>query len=319
MSLTVGVDVGGTKIAAGVVDETGKIIEKTRTPTPRDDTSLLRKALADTVAELLTDHEVTGIGVGVAGFVSADRRTLIFAPNLPWRDEPVADLLQEATGLPVVVENDGNAAAWAEFVFGAGRGVPDQLMVALGTGVGGGLILSGELYRGRHGVAAEIGHLGLVRDGRPCNCGRRGCLEEYTSGNALQRAARAAAAHGRAPGLLAAAGADPQRITGRMVTELAQAGDEEAVALFAELADALAVGIGSLVAVLDPGLVLLGGGVSEAGDVLLRPTAAALARELAGGGHRPGPELRIAALGNDAAVVGAAELARHGSPSGASL
>jgi glucokinase len=218
-------------------------------------------------------------------------------------------LLQKAIGLPVVVENDGNAAAWAEFRFGAGKGVPDQLMVAIGTGIGGGLILDGALYRGGHGVAAEIGHLGLVRNGLPCPCGRRGCLEQYASGSALQRQARAAAADGTAPTLLAA-GEDPHSITGAMVTERAQAGDAVAMKLFEECADALGVGIASLVAVLDPRLVILGGGVSEAGDIVLKPTRAALEREVPGGPHRPFPELRLAALGNDAGLIGAADLAR---------
>ncbi len=311
MSLTVGVDVGGTKIAAGVVDTTGTIVEKQRKASPTADEQSLLRVIRELVEELRTRHEITAVGVGAPGFVGADRRTVLFTPNLPWREEPVADLLERELELPVVVENDANAAAWAEHVFGAGRGVPDQLLLTLGTGVGGGLILGGEIYRGGHGVAAEVGHLTVVRDGIPCPCGRHGCLEQYASGSALVREARAAAGSGRAPVLLDAAGGDATAITGAMVTEQARAGTPEAVALFEELADALAIGIGSLVAVLDPDLVLLGGGVSEAGDLVLRPTAAAVARELTGGGHRPGPELRLAALGNDAGLIGAADEARR--------
>lgn len=314
MSLAVGVDVGGTKIAAGVVGEDGAILEKTRVPTPATDPAGLRDAIVAIVADLRSRHEVSGIGLGAAGFVSADRRSIPFSPHLQWSDAPVADLLQEATGIPVVVENDANAAAWAEYVFGAGQGVPDQLMVAIGTGVGGGLILDGELYRGGHGAAAEIGHLGLVRNGRRCKCGRNGCFEEYASGSALQREARAAAAAGSAPKLLAAAGGDPAAVKGKMVTELAHAGEPEALALFADLGDALGVGIASIVAVLDPTLVVIGGGVSVAGEVLLAPTRDALAREWTSRGNRPGPELRIAEMGNDAALVGAADLVRHASP-----
>jgi glucokinase len=249
--------------------------------------------------------------VGAAGFVSADRRSVYFAPNLRWGDEPVAVLLQKAIGLPVVVENDANAAAWAEFRFGAGRGAPDQLTVVLGTGIGGGLILDGELYRGGHGVAGEIGHVGLVRGGLPCPCGRRGCFEQYASGRALQRQARAAAAAGSAPSLLEAAGGDPEAVTGTMVTEQAEAGAQDALALLDDYADALGVGIASLVSVLDPGLVILGGGVSDAGEVLLGPVRAAVGREVAGGDRRPLTELRIAALGNDAGLIGAADLARR--------
>jgi len=246
-----------------------------------------------------------------AGFVTADRRGVFFAPNLDFGEAPLADLLQDALGLPVGVENDGNAAAWAEHRFGAGIGVPDQLTVVLGTGVGGGLILGGELYRGGHGVAAEIGHIGVVRDGIPCNCGRRGCLEQYASGVALQRDARLAAAAGRAPALLEAAGGDPAEVTGRMVTEAAQAGDPDALELFALYADSLGVGLASLVAVLDPSVVILGGGVSEAGEVLLAPTRRALERQITGAGHRPYPELRTAKMGNDAGLIGAADLARR--------
>lgn len=311
MTYAVGVDVGGTKIAAGVVDEQGVIVEKVRVPSPSSDAASLRAAIAGLVADLRQRHDITAVGVGAAGFVKADRRGVYFAPHLDWGTEPVADLLQAVVGLPVVVENDGNAAAWAEHRFGAGRGVPDQLMLVLGTGVGGGLILDGRLYRGGHGVAAEVGHLGLVRGGRPCKCGRRGCLEQYASGSALTRDARASAADGRAPALLAAAGGRPEAVTGVLVTEQATAGNPEALALFSELGDALGLGIASLVAVLDPTLVLIGGGVSHAGDVLLRPTQAALSREITGHGHRPEPALALAELGNDAGLIGAADLARH--------
>ncbi len=310
MSLTVGVDVGGTKIAAGVVDDTGAILEKVRKKSPTTDELSLLEAIRELVGDLRTRHEITAVGVGAPGFIGADRRSVLFTPNLPWRDEPLADMLERVLELPVLVENDANAAAWAEHVFGAGRGVPDQLLLTLGTGVGGGLVLGGEVYRGGHGVAAEVGHLTVVRDGIPCGCGRHGCLEQYASGSALVREARSAAATGRAPTLLEAAGGNPTQVTGAMVTEHAKAGSPEAVALFAEMAEALAVGIGSLVAVLDPSLVLLGGGVSEAGDLILGPTTAALDRELTGGTHRPGPEVRLAALGNDAGMIGAADEAR---------
>ena len=311
MVLAVGVDVGGTKIAAGVVDEKGAVLEQTRQPSPSDDPVRLRESIATIVADLRTRHDVTTVGLGAAGFVAADRRSMLFAPPLQWGDASLADQLEAAIGLPVNVENDGNAAAWAEHRFGAGRGVDHQMTVALGTGVGGGLILDGELYRGGHGIAAEIGHLGLVRDGRPCKCGRRGCLEQYASGSSLQRDARAAAAEGRAPGLLEAAGGDVEQVTGRLVSQLAAAGDPGALALFDELAGALGTGLATLVAVLDPSLIVLGGGVSEAGDVVLRPTEVAMRRELTGGDVHPAPELRLAELGNSAGLIGAADLARR--------
>jgi glucokinase len=292
MVLAVGVDVGGTEIAAGVVDESGVVLETTRMPSPSDDPAELRQTIAEIVASMRTRHDVVAVGLGAAGFVAADG-------------------LEEVIGLPVNVENDGSATAWAEHRFGAGRGVDDQLTVTLGAGVGGGLILDSELYRGGHGIAAEIGHLGLVRDGRPCKCGRRGCLEQYASGSALERDAKAAATEGRAPGLLEAAGGDVEQVTGRMVSELAAAGDEGALALFDELAGALGTGLATLVAVLDPSLIVIGGGVSEAGEVVLRPTEAALRREVTGGEIHPAPELRLAELGDAAGLIGAADLARR--------
>lgn len=315
MSYAVGVDVGGTKIAAGVVDQHGKIVEKVRHASPKSDPDALRDTIQDLVEDLRTRHEVAAVGIGAAGFVSKDRRRVLFAPHLDFGDGPLtvplSDQLQHALGLPVVVENDANAAAWAEYSFGAGRGVPDQLMVAVGTGVGGGVVFGGRLYRGGHGIAAEIGHIGVVRDGRPCQCGRRGCLEQYASGSSLTESGRAAAVAGRAPRLLEAAGGDAGAVTGAMVTQLAKTGDPEAIALFTELGGWLGLGIATLVAVLDPGLVILGGGVGEAGEVLLEPTRRSLEVELTGNGHHPGPHLRLAALGNDAGMIGAADLARH--------
>ena len=311
MGLAVGVDVGGTKIAAGVVDESGTIVDRTRVPSPVDDPVELRATITRLAVELAQKHDVVAVGVGAAGFVNAERTGLFFSAHVEWGSEPVTDLLQDELGMPVTLENDGNAAAWAEYSFGAGQGVPHQLMVALGTGIGGGLILGGEIYRGGHGVAAEIGHLGLVPGGRLCECGRRGCFEEYASGSSLQRMAREAAADGSAPALLAAAGGHPESVTGQQVTELARAGEPEALDLFTRLAELLGLGISTLVSVLDPTVVVLGGGVSDAGEVLLGPTRPALERELSGRGHRPPPELRLAALGNDAGLIGAADLARR--------
>ncbi len=311
MGLAVGVDVGGTKIAAGVVDESGVIIDQTRVPTPADDPKELRAKIAELAGELAGRHDVVAVGVGAAGFVNAERTALYFSAHVGWGTEPVTDILQDSLGMPVTLENDGNAAAWAEYVYGAGQGVPDQLMVAIGTGIGGGLLLGGEIYRGGHGVAGEIGHLGLVPQGRLCECGRHGCFEEYASGSSLQRMAREAAADGSAPALLAAAGGDPTAVTGAQVTELAEAGEAEAIELFDKLAEPLGIGISTLVSILDPTVVVLGGGVSEAGELLLGPTRAAVERELSGRGRRPSPELRLAALGNDAGLIGAADLARR--------
>ncbi len=310
MSLTIGLDVGGTKIAAGVVDDAGTVVQRLRLESPKADPELLGDALLEAVRTLRADHEVAAVGVGAAGFVSSDRDHVFFAPHLEWGKEGVGTRLSERIGLPVVVENDANAAAWAERTHGAGKGHRDQLMVAVGTGIGGGIILGDRLHRGGHGVAAEIGHLTLVEDGRLCECGRLGCWEEYASGSSLVRMAKEAAARGEAPQLIRRAGS-VVGITGAMITEVAREGGEDALRLFDQLGHHLAAGMSTLIAVLDPTLIVLGGGVSEAGDLLLVPTREALARETPGDGRVPLPEIVLAQLGNDAGMVGAGDLARR--------
>ena len=213
----------------------------------------------------------------------------------------------------MVIENDANAAAWGEFRFGAGHDVDDLLLVTLGTGVGGGLVVDGELHRGGFGVASEIGHLRLVPGGVRCGCGMRGCLEQYASGSALVRDVRDLAA-GQSTGsdsLLARAGGRVEDIDGPMITQAAQEGDEFAVERLASLGHWLGQGIASLVAVLDPTVVAIGGGLSEADELLLAPAREAFARNLPGGDHRPIAEIRKATLGNGAGLVGAADLARR--------
>jgi glucokinase len=253
------------------------------------------------------------VGVGAAGYIDADRSTVLFAPNIAWRDEPLGRDLSNLTGLPVTIENDANAAAWGEFQYGAGRDVDDQLMITVGTGVGGGVIAGGRLLRGGYGVAAEVGHLCVVPDGRQCGCGNRGCFEQYASGSALVRAAREAAV---GPSLLARdllerAGGDPAAITGPLITEAAQDGDRFAIEQLRSLGQWLGHGIASLVAVLDPSVIVIGGGVSEAGDLLLGPIRDTFASALTGRGYRPQAEIRPAVLGNRAGVIGAADLARN--------
>ena len=190
MALAVGIDVGGTKIAGGVVDEKGNILATARRESPATDTDAIEQDIEDLVIGLRADHQVTAVGVGAAGFVDARRSIVLFAPNLAWRDEPLRSDLENRLGLPVVIENDANAAAWGEFTYGAAEDVQDSLLVTVGTGVGGGIVLNGELYRGAFGVAAEIGHMRVVPGGRLCGCGNRGCWEQYASGTALVRDTR---------------------------------------------------------------------------------------------------------------------------------
>lgn len=312
MGLTVGVDVGGTKIAGGVVDDSGKIIARNRRVTPSTDPTAIVDDIVALARELAIDYEVTAIGVGSAGFVDAGRSTVLFAPNLAWRDVPVRDQVVAATGLPTVVENDANAAAWGEFRFGAAEDVDDMVCVTVGTGIGGGLVLSGALYRGAHGVGAELGHMRVVPGGHLCGCGNHGCLEQYASGSALVRDARAAARNqpALADRMLLLAGGDPGSITGPMVSGAARDGDPLALDLLAHVGRWLGEALASFAAILDPAVFVIGGGVSEAGSLLLEPAAAAFRANITGRGHRPEAQLRIATLGNDAGIVGAADLAR---------
>ncbi len=313
MGLTVGIDVGGTKIAGGVVDEQGHILATARRESPATDTDAIEHAIEELVAELRSDHEVVAVGVGAAGFVDSKRSTVLFAPNLAWRDEPLRADLEKRIDLPVVIENDANAAAWGEFTFGAGEDVQDTLLVTVGTGVGGGIVLNGSLHRGAFGVAAEIGHMRVVPDGRICGCGNRGCWEQYASGTALVRDTKEQAAQGSliARGLLDRAGGVVDDISGPLITEAAREGDSFAREQLASLGRWLGEGIASLTAVLDPAVVVIGGGVSEAGDLLLDPVRAHFKANLTGRHYRPELEVRAALLGNKAGMIGAADLARR--------
>jgi glucokinase len=307
------VDIGGTKVAAGVVDERGTIIATTHRDTPADDVSQIENTIAAAVGELTRAYDVEAVGIGAAGFIDAQRSTVMFAPNLAWRDEPLQATLARQLGLPVVVENDANAAAWAEVRFGAGRGANHVVTVTVGTGIGGGIVVNGQLLRGQFGAAAEIGHVVVVPEGRRCGCGLRGCWEQYASGRALVREAHelVRACPDMAGGLLELAGGQAENITGEMVTRAAAAGDMAALRCFDVVGMWLGRGLSGLAAILDPGLFIIGGGVSAAGDVLRAPASAAFAASLTGRGYRPVAELRIAELGPEAGLVGAADLARH--------
>jgi glucokinase len=313
MSLAIGIDVGGTKIAAGVVDTQGRVVEEVRVESPAGDAPAMEAAIVEIVTSLRARHQVEAVGIGAAGYVDRSRSVVMFAPNLAWRDLDLKALLEPRIGLSVTVENDANAAAWGEFVFGAGEDVDDLLLITVGTGVGGGLVLGGRLHRGAFGVAAEVGHLRVVPGGRLCGCGNHGCLEQYGSGNALVRTVREEAAAGSllASDLVERAGGDPMAITGPQITQAALEGDTYAIEQLAVLGSWLGEGIASLTAVLDPAVAVIGGGVGAAGDLLLGPIRDAFTRELSGRGHRPVLEIRKALLGNRAGLIGAADLTRR--------
>ena len=310
--LTIGVDIGGTKVAAGVVDESGNVLARTRHATPSASPSDVEDVVASCVAELRAEHEVEAVGIGAAGFIDADRSRVLFAPNLSWRDEPLRDAVASRVGLPVVVENDANAAAWAEHRFGAGRGEAHLVVVTVGTGIGGGIVLDGRLHRGRFGIGAEFGHMQVLPGGRRCGCGQSGCWEQYCSGRALLREAREIADVRRGYGarLLELGGGRPEGIEAVEVTQAAAEGDQAALDCFEEIGGWLGQGLADLAAVLDPGAFVVGGGVADAGELLLGPARRTFEARLTGAASRPVAEVRPASLGNDAGLVGAADLAR---------
>jgi glucokinase len=224
----------------------------------------------------------------------------------------VRAVVEAATGLPVVVENDGAAAAWAETRFGAGVGLEHVVMVTVGTGIGGGIVVDGQVMRGAHGVAAEIGHLNAVPGGRLCGCGRNGCWEQYASGNALVREARDLAAERRPEAgiLLELGDGTPEGVQGAHITAAAQRGDPIAMEAFSNVGTWLGRGLADLTAIVDPDAFVIGGGVSDAGDLLIASAQRTLSNSVFGGNNRPQPALLLAKLGNDAGIVGAADLAR---------
>jgi glucokinase len=279
--------------------------------TPAKDSEALVAAVVELVNELAAGQHVLGVGVAAAGFIDSKQSTVIYAPNLSWRNEPLKEKLQKQFDFPVIVDNDANAAGWAEYRYGAGRGFSHMTMLTIGTGVGGAIIVDGHLLRGGFGVAAELGHLRIVPDGIPCGCGQRGCIESYGSGSALLRNARELAAAGTTEGARLRELADQNgQLTGAEVYQAILEGDAGALALLRELGDYLGQAIASLASVLDPEVVVIGGGVSAAGELLLQPIRESYQKHLSARGFRPELELKVAELVNDAGVVGAADLAR---------
>ena len=310
--LAIGVDIGGTKVAAGLVDGLGRVFARARRPTPSRSPRAVKATIADVVGELRAGNDVVAVGIGAAGFVDADRSRVLFAPHLAWRNEPLREAVTQLLGMQVIVENDANAAAWAEYRFGAGQGEERLVCVTLGTGIGGGIVFDGAVQRGRWGMAGEFGHMIVVPDGRRCECGNRGCLEQYASGNVLGREARELAAAGSpvTVPLLERVGGEVSALIGPLITQAARDGDPVAIELFEDVGRWLGIGLANLAAALDPGLFVIGGGVSDAGELLLRPARESFRRVLAGRGFRPEPRIIRAALGPEAGLVGAADLAR---------
>lgn len=306
----IGIDIGGTKIAGAVVSELGEIVAEDRIPTPTTGSERIVDAVVAMIERLRGGHEVEAAGVAAPGFIDAAQSTVYYTPNISWRHEPLRQRLTERLEIDITIDNDANAAGWAEFRFGSGRLYSDMTMLTIGTGVGGAIVTQDRLFRGGFGVGAEIGHLRIVPDGLPCGCGARGCIEQYGSGRALLRMANAMADVGGIGLRLAAVREQRGTLAGADVAELIVDGDPGARQALRELGTWLGQACASLSAVLDPQVFVFGGGVAVAGDLLLDPVREAYLSHLPARGFHPEPAFVIAELVNDAGVVGAADLAR---------
>lgn len=313
--LTIGIDIGGTNLRAAVVDRQGRITDIEQLPTPSSVTAL-ETAISHVVGALRSRHRVDAVGLAVAGFITADQTSVRFAPHLPWRDMEVRDRLTRVLGLPVVLEHDANAAAWGEQVLGPGRDAGTWAYFAVGTGIGGALVTDGKLYRGEFGTAPEFGHLTVVQGGRSCPCGKRGCLERYCSGSALELTAREFIATGRHPrsALAEHYHSTPEGITGRAVVRLAREGDLLAEEVIGDFATWLGRGLSVVQEILDPGLIVLGGGVSRDADLFLDHAVQVMGENVVGAGHRPLARVETGVLGADAGMIGVALLAGSVTP-----
>lgn len=310
----IGIDIGGTKIAGALVDDAGSILKEIKIPSPIDDSTQMVEAIGSVIAELEQGEQVIGVGVAAAGFMSADREIMYHSPNISaWRNEPLKKRIASQTHLPVMLENDANAASWAEFRFGAGAGRKGMVMLTIGTGVGGAIISDGVLLKGGFGIGGELGHVVLIPGGRDCGCGQKGCVESYCSGTALLKSAKELAQSGepkakRLNELMNETG----ELSGEQVYQAILENDLGACELLEDLGRYLGTAIGTIyVPILDPELVVIGGGVSAVGKKLLDPIEAAFEESMPAKGYRPVLEIVKATFLNQAGLIGAADLARH--------
>jgi glucokinase len=299
----IGLDVGGTKTAAIRVTIEGTVLARQTLPTPAHDMQATLGTMVEAARGVISP-EVRAIGIGAAGLVEKDTGRLTFAPNLAWRNAPLAQHLWDALGLPTLADNDANAAAWGEYRLGAAAGYRHVLFVGAGTGIGGGIIIDGQLLRGAHGFAAEVGHIIVDPDGPLCGCGNHGCWEQLASGHAITRAGREAARQHPQSMIARRCGGDPAKVTGQLVTESARTGDPVARGILAAVGRSLGEGLAGLANVLDPEVVVV-----AAGDLLMEPARAAFVSSIEASAHRPRVPIVTASLGNEAGAIGAALMA----------
>ena len=310
----IGIDIGGTKMAGALVDDAGNVVNELKIPSPIDDSDQMIEAISSLISTLGEGQQVMAVGVAAAGFMSADREVMYHSPNIAaWRNEPLKRRIETKTNLPVLLENDANAAGWAEFRFGAGAGSKSMIMLTIGTGVGGAIISNGVLLKGGFGIGGELGHAVLHPGGKECGCGQSGCVESYCSGTALLKAARELSQSNdpkatRLKELMLETG----ELSGEQLYRAISENDFAAAELITELGHNLGTAIASLfVPVLDPELVVIGGGVSAVGEKLLSPIRSAFEQSIPAKGFRPELKIVKAKFLNQAGLIGAADLARH--------
>ncbi len=306
----IGLDIGGTKVLGAIVDDVGSVIDEHRVPSPTGSWAGLLDAIVTTTAELRSRRpDVVTVGIGAAGMVDLDG-AIHYAPNVPaFRSTAVRADVQQAIGLPTVVDNDANVAAYAEVRFGAARGMSDAMVITLGTGIGGGVVVGGKVLRGAHGFAAEVGHFQIDPNGPMCACGERGHWEAIASGTALGQMARDAVARGELAAVLEAAGGDVTAVAGPHVSAAGHAGDAEALALIDAYSFNVAIGLVGLANIFDPGVIAIAGGLVNDGELFLGPIRRHFLGHVEGATYRPTPEIVPATLGERAGVIGAAILA----------
>ena len=308
--LTIGIDIGGTKISAGVVDSSGNLIDSSRCSTPLEGGKELVSSVIGLIKESNKKHEIKGIGISIAALISSDYGTIVGAPNIANLSKlNFVNEIKEEFKLPIIIENDANAAMWAEFKFGSAKGLNPVMFLIIGTGVGGGLVIDGKLFKGANGIGAEFGHMCVVPNGLLCGCGSKGCIEQYASGGALIRYANEA--------LLANPDKSEEvlsfgegKLSGTALTKAAKAGNELALAAFSKQADWLGLACASYSSIIDPQAIIIGGGVVDAGELFLAPVRAAMRKYMPFAESHVPPKIIAAKFGNDAGLIGAADLVR---------
>ena len=312
----IGIDLGGTNIAVGAVSEAGSIVAEASTKTlAQRPFEAIVKDMADCVKKVLVKgkiplDDVKSIGIGIPGVADSDSGVVFNCTNLGWVNVPLRSEMQKYINKPILIGNDANVAALAESYVGVSAGCKSSVMVTLGTGVGGGIVINGKIWTGANNRGGEIGHMTLVPDGVPCTCGNNGCLERYCSATALIRLARQECYAFPDSAILQKAGGDPERINAKLVIDAAKEGDAPALRVFNTFVRYLALSLNNIVAFFDPEIIVLGGGVSHAGDFLLEAVRALLPR-LQMFKNLPGPRVELARLGNEAGIIGAALLGKN--------